>query len=212
MKRTESTNNRLNEIHEHNIDVDSNTVYLHGYIGNDSDDDPGTDFRMANKFMKNLHTLAGKCDQITIHQHNIGGSWDAGIMIYDCISNCKTYVEMICHGSIMSMGTIVLQAADCRVSMPNCDFMFHYGYSGEGSLNHLELQSYAEYDKKLRNKILEIYLSRCKNSEAFKDKNNNQIKTFLRNKLTSKGDWYLSAEEAKYYGFIDKIVGVDSGY
>ena len=36
-----------------------------------------------------------------------------------------------------------------------------------------------------------------------------KIKSFLRRKLESKEDWWLTAEEAVLYGFVDGIVGAE---
>jgi len=55
--------------------------------------------------------------------------------------------------------------------------------------------------------MLNIYADKCyKTSKFFKEKEYNLSKTksYIKRKLHS-GDWYMNAEEAIYYGFIDGI-------
>ena len=67
-----------------------------------------------------------------------------------------------------------------------------------------------EHDRKFLHVMMDIYTRKCVDGEFFKDKFNkkpteNQVKQYLMRKLKS-GDWYLSAKEAVYYGFADRVV------
>lgn len=208
MNRNPHSNDIIEEIHEYCIDIGKNIIYLHGHMTN-VEEDLGTEFRMANRFLKNLLCLDKEDDKITVHQQNIGGEWQSGIMIYDTIKNAQSHVAIVCHGEVMSMGTIIMQAADSIISMPNCHFVFHYGFTGIGEREYTAGHSWAEMEKRQTKKMMEIYSSACTKGEFFKGKTESQVRKFLDTKFKSKGDWHLDPEEAKYYGFIDKIIGID---
>ena len=54
--------------------------------------------------------------------------------------------------------------------------------------------------------MIEIYAERCQRGDYFKERQNNLSKTkaYLKRKLGG-GDWYMTADEAVYYGFVDGI-------
>lgn len=206
-KENDCTGDILKELHEYNIGYDQRTLYLHGNTDN-IDGDSGVEYRMANRLIKNINLLDKDSQKILIHQHNIGGEWESGMMIYDSIITAQSYITMVCHGEVMSMGTVILQAADLRLAMPHCTFMFHFG-SIVADGNYLEVTSYMELQRKRNHQMLDIYADRCMNSSHFKGKKQYHIKKFLDTKFRNKSDWYLDAEEAKSYGFIDGIIGID---
>ena len=155
--------------------------------------------------MKNLAILEKTPADIIVHQYSQGGQFDAGLLIYDAIkaSNCE--ITIVCHGSVMSIATVILQAADWRISMPNCLFMIHDG--GEGTNGtHNQVQSWAEICKKQRELMLNIYAEKCQNGEAFHGLTIAKVKSKLNAILKEKEDWYMTAEEALAYGFIDEII------
>lgn len=201
-------NDILEEIHDYGINVNDRILYLHGLPDTDQEDS-GVEFRMANKFLKNILFLDKQEKAITVHQHNIGGEWQSGMVIFDAISTAKSHISVVCHGEIMSMGTVVLQSADVRYSMPNCHFMFHFGSTGIGHREYISAHSWAEIEKAQTKVMMNMYAKRCANGEFFQDKSEYQIKRFLDSKFKTKGDWHLLPEEAKYYGFIDKLIGLD---
>ena len=208
MVRPININDILEEIHDYCIDIENREIYLHSHSLH-TDDDPGVEFKMANRFIKNLFWLDKNPGTINIHLNSIGGDFYSGLMIYDVVQTSRSHINMICHGEVASIGTVILQAADVRISMPNCNFMLHFGSGSAGDENYINAQSYQESHNKLVSTMLNIYAEKCKNGVFFKGKTKNQIKSFLRNKFKTKGDWYINAVEAQHYGFIDKIVGVD---
>ncbi len=55
--------------------------------------------------------------------------------------------------------------------------------------------------------MVEIYASRCyKTGKFFKEKDYSpsRVESYIKRKLGN-GDWYMSAEEAVNYGFVDGI-------
>lgn len=197
----------LQIIHSHHVDLKERVIFLHSSIDKEHDQDPGVDWRMANFFQKNMYMLDRNPNPITIHQHCIGGEFYPGMMIYDIIKNSASHSNLICHGECMSMGTVILQAADTRISMPNCTFMFHYGSTGGGG-NHLDVKNRMLFEDVMSKQMINIYAERCAVGPYFKDKTLAQIKSFLTTKLKG-GDWFMAPKEAKHYGFIDHILYED---
>ena len=73
----------LHDIQDYCLDVQRRTIFLHGHIS-ESEEDPGVDYRMSSRLIKNLHLLTGiDDDPITIHLQSIGGEWHEGMAIYD---------------------------------------------------------------------------------------------------------------------------------
>ena len=106
------------------------------------------------------------------------------------------------------MSSIILQAADARIMMPNAYFMCHYGNSGSSG-NYLDTQNWAKFEAKILESMIDIYKEKCKKGKYFQDKyqtiNDDKVVKFLSRKMKD-GDWYLSSHEAVYYGFADSVI------
>ncbi len=203
----------LEELHQHNILVETRELFIHGEP-DDASQDSGVEFRMAAKFLKNIRYLEQCSDEpIIIHQHSIGGNWDAGMIIYDAITSSHCHIIFIMHGTACSMGSIVPQAADTRLIMPNCTFMVHTGYTDIGGHTYKQSQSWAEMEKHQTNVMLDIYTSMAIHGPFFQGKTMDEVKVrkFLTAKMDQKEDWWLFAPDVVKYGFADAILG-DVGY
>ena len=206
---TALNNDILQDIHSYGAALNSRDIFLHNFFSGTEDDNPGVDYRMANMFLKNLRTLEKKSsDPITIHMNSIGGSWSDGMVIYDAIIISKCYITIVAYGQAESMSSIILQAGDERLITPNTYFMAHYG-SSDASGDYLSSQNWMQYEKHICDTMLNIYAGRCVKSKFFKEKyvkpDVKKVKNFLSKKLQD-GDWYVTAEEAVYYGFADKVI------
>ncbi len=206
------------EIHVYNILLDEREIFVHGHIdwaGVDSSDDPGVEYRMSNTLMKNLRHLESiNNEPILIHIHTMGGEWFTGMMMYDIISACRTSVIILCHGAIMSMGTIIIQGADRRVIMPSCSFMIHNGTTGIiDSMSYKQGQAWATYEKQQQEVMLKIYTEVCKEGTFFKGQqlDDKGVNDYLNSKMDNKDDWILTARQAVNFGFVDGVLG-DEGY
>jgi len=203
----------VNEMHEFNILLESREIFIHGYIDN-TDDDPGVEYRMSNNFIKNISLLTqlNSTDPIIIHQHSVGGLWSEGMMIYDAIQTCTAPVVMILHGSAISMGSIIPHAADLRVCMPNCWWMVHDGYTEISGCTMKQARSWNEWEQSLSKQMFEIYTSVClEHGKFFKGKSEAQVRSYLKRQLDKKEDWWFTAEESVNLGFADAIWGAE-GY
>jgi len=201
-----STNRDIvGEIHNYGIDVKNREIYINEY--DDSGESAGIDHRMLQTFIKNINLLKNQNKEpITIHMQTSGGCWYSGMGIYDAIKNCKCKTTFIGYGQLCSMGSVIIQSATKRMITPSSIFMCHFG-SSDLTGDYLSSQNYALVDKMNAETMLSIYADKCyKTSKFFKEKEYNLSKTksYIKRKFYS-GDWYMNAEEAVYYGFIDGI-------
>lgn len=135
---------------------------------------------------------------ITIYLNTPGGSWYDGMALYDVIKNCKNHVTVIGLGHVMSMGPIIMQAADERQVHKNCRMLLHYGYDGfEG--NSEDLVQAGKEAKYLQDRMVEVLLARYR--EAKPGGKRQAIVNLLPK------DRYMSPEEFVKYGLADKVVG-----
>lgn len=200
----------VSEIHIYGIDVKKKEIYLNEF--DDSGESAGVDHRMLQNFIKNINILnslnMNKDQPITVHMQTIGGCWYAGMGIYDAVKRSPYDVNIIGYSQICSMGTVIMQSATKRLLTPNSIFMCHFG-SSELSGDYLSSQNFAALDKRNAETMLSIYAEKCHETGEFfleREYNLSKTKQYIKRKLKD-GDWYMSAEEAVYYGFADGLVG-----
>jgi len=204
----------VDEMHRYNILLEAREVFLHGCIEGSEEGDPGVDYRMATNFVKNMALLDRIDDKmpIVVHQHSVGGGWTEGMMIFDAISTCTCSVIMVTHGIAASMGSIIPQAADLRISMPNCWWLIHDGTTDINSDFTVRMaKSWAGWEEITTKQMMSIYAEVCSHGEVYKDKSESQIKLLIRKQLEKKEDWWLSSEDSVRHGFSDAVWGSD-GY
>jgi ATP-dependent Clp protease protease subunit len=180
----------LDRFYDYDIHVESRTIY----IGDDKED--GVNPRTSEFAIKAFHILqqAAPDKEITVYLNSFGGCWFNGIAIYDAIKACPCPVTIYVVGSAMSMGSIILQAADQRIIYPNGTIMVHDGYETRVDDIPKTFQNWAEYSKKSQQIMYEIYAERSGRTPGF-----------WRKKCAS--DLILTAREAKELGLVDSIYG-----
>ncbi len=205
----------LDNVHECDVDPQSNHIYLFGVDrGYDIDgiEEPGVDYVMANRFIKNIQLCmrTNPKKDILIHLKSRGGSWEEGMAIYDAITACPIGVTILNYTHARSMSSIIFQAANKRVMMPNSIFMFHNGTFGiEGTQKAVE-STIKFYSKVSTNTMLEIYAYRMKEpGHKYSDKTITWIKKWLKEQMDKKEDVYLTAIEAVELGLADEIFDYD---
>ena len=199
----------ITDAHNHNVIVNTREIYLNSFISA-NEDDPGVDFRMASTFIKNINMLDTINDKpILIHMYSIGGEWSPGMAMFDAITSCRSFVTILAYGQAASMSSIILQAADLRVMTPYSYFMSHYGSSGFDG-HYLNTQMAAKIEKQFCDQMIDIYSSGLIKSkffkEHYKDGTIEKARNFFMRKLKN-GDWYMTPEEAIYYGLSDAVLG-----
>lgn len=196
----------LYNIHHFSVNTQTREVFLHAPI-DDVTTDCQIDFRCATVFVKNIRYLSSlNNNPITIHMNTIGGCWFDGMAIYDAIQQCGCITNVLIHGAAFSMGTIITQAATNRILTPNSSFLVHEGGDFMGG-TYKEFQSYAEFSKKLREQMVNIFANRCGVGAYFQDRAIKEIKKYIASKLNTKSDWWLDANQTIEYGFADNILG-----
>jgi len=149
----------------------------------------------ANTVIAQLIYLEGKNPDkdIFLYINSPGGSVSAGIAIYDTINYIKCDVSTICIGLAASMGAFLLSSGTKgkRFALPNSEIMIHQPLGGaQGQASDIEIQAKHIKDIKARlNNIL----------------SKNTGKTLKEIEKDTDRDNYMTAEEAKKYGLIDKI-------
>lgn len=156
----------LDKWFDNNVDIYSRTIFI-GSVSKDEHIESGVDAFMAESVIKAMHVLEskGSLEPITILMNNPGGDWYHGMAIYDAIktSNCHCTIKV--YGHAMSMGSIILQAADTRIMMPNSRFMIHYGYNG--SSGHTKIfEKWADEGKRLNHDMENLFLNILLEKEA----------------------------------------------
>ena len=135
---------------------------------------------------------------INIYLNTYGSCIHDMLAIYDEIKKLtKEYVVNIyCVGKIMSVATIIMLAVDLehRFAYPNTTFMYHTLLSGAyGKIKDVEEN--VEESKRLHKLMCQIY----KENTAIPEEKLDEI-------YKCKKDWYITAEQAKKYKVISKIV------
>jgi len=131
---------------------------------------------------------------IKIYINSPGGSVTAGMAIYDTMQYVKCDTSTICIGIAASMGAVLLSAGTKgkRFSLPNSEIMLHQIMGGaEGQAIDVKIR--AEHILKIKDKINKIL-------------SNHTGQSLNKIESDTDRDYFMSAEEAKKYGLIDKII------
>jgi ATP-dependent protease ClpP protease subunit len=206
-----SPDNVVFDVHGYDIDVDANHIYLFGSeeYGLEDQVEPGIEYVIANRFIRNLNILMRKSQEpILVHMKTCGGYWEEGMAIYDAIKMCPNPVTILCYTHARSMSSIILQAADKRVMMPNSTFMFHDGTMGYSGTTKQFLNE-AEQLQKSMITMMEIYVNVMKVQGKLRSWSKKRIFEWLREQMDKKEDVYLSAKQAVQYGFADEVFDGD---
>lgn len=149
----------------------------------------------ANLIIAQLIYLEGKDPDkdIMMYINSPGGSVSAGLAIYDTMNYIKCDVNTICVGMAASMAAVLLSsgAKGKRFALPNSEIMIHQPLGGaQGQASDIAI--HAEHILKTKKKLNKILAG-----------NTNQPLEVIE-KDTDR-DNFLSANEAKSYGLVDKI-------
>lgn len=131
---------------------------------------------------------------IQFYINSPGGSVTSGLAIYDTMQYIKPDVSTICIGMAASMGAFLLSsgAKGKRIALPNSEIMIHQPSGGsQGQATDIQIQ--AEHILKIKKKLNEILADNTGKSLDIIEKD-------------CERDYFMSAEEAKDYGLIDKVI------
>ena len=131
---------------------------------------------------------------IQFYINSPGGSVTSGLAIYDTMPYIKPDVSTICVGMAASMGAFLLSsgAKGKRIALPNSEIMIHQPSGGsQGQATDIQIQ--AEHILKIKKKLNEILAA-------------NTGKDIATIEADCERDHFMSAEEAKEYGLIDRVI------
>lgn len=156
----------------------------------------GIDANVANIIIAQLLFLENENPKkdITMYIQSPGGHVTAGLAIYDTMQYIKPDVSTVCLGMAASMGAVLLAggAKGKRFCLPNAEVMIHQPLGGaEGQASDIEIQ--AKHIIKTKSRLNSILAQHTGQSMQVIEKDTDR-------------DNYMSAEEAKKYGLVDKII------
>ncbi|MDJ1183457.1 ATP-dependent Clp protease proteolytic subunit [Roseofilum casamattae] len=132
---------------------------------------------------------------IYLYINSPGGSVTAGMAIYDTMQHIKSEVITICVGLAASMGAFLLAAGSPgkRLALPHSRIMIHQPLGGVGRRQATDIQIEAQQILRTRSQLNDLLAHHTKQPLEKIEKDTDR-------------DYFLSAEEAKEYGLIDKVI------
>ncbi len=132
---------------------------------------------------------------ISFYINSPGGSVTAGLAIIDTMNHIKNNISTVAVGIAASMGAHILAAGTKgkRFVLPNAEIMIHQPWGGgiEGKVSDIEISA-----KQM-----------IKNKESLnKMFSKNTGKPLAQVEKDMDRDFFMSAEEAKKYGIVDKVL------
>ena len=131
---------------------------------------------------------------IQLYINSPGGSVSAGLAIYDTMQYIKCDVSTICMGLAASMGAFLLAggAKGKRMALPHSEIMIHQP-SGGAKGQATDVQIHAEQMLRIKKQLNEMLAE-------------NTGRTLEEIQRDTERDHFMSAEESKEYGLIDKVI------
>lgn len=133
-------------------------------------------------------------EDIKIYINSPGGSVTSAMALYDTMQHVKADVSTICIGQAASAAAVLLScgAKGKRFSLPNSRVLIHQVMGGaEGQQKDVEIQ--AMEMKRIKNQVNTILSKHTGQPVSKIEKDTDR-------------DYFMTAEEAKKYGIIDKII------
>ncbi len=131
---------------------------------------------------------------INLYINSPGGVVSAGLAIYDTMQYVKCDVATTCMGMAASMGAVLLTAGakGKRSCLPNSRVMIHQPLGGvQGQASDIEIEA------------KEILRIKKNLSQIIADHAGKDLETIIKD---SDRNYWMSAEESKNYGLVDKVM------
>lgn len=133
---------------------------------------------------------------IYLYINSPGGSVTAGMAIYDTMQHIKSDVVTICVGLAASMGAFLLAAGTKgkRLALPHSRIMIHQPLGGvQGRRQASDIEIEAKEILRIRDQLNRIMAHHTDQPLEKIERDTDR-------------DFFMSAEEAKEYGIIDKVI------
>ena len=131
---------------------------------------------------------------INLYINSPGGSVSAGLAIYDTMQFIKPNVSTMCVGQAASMGALLLAGGqkEKRYCLPHSRIMIHQPLGGfQGQASDIDIHA------------REILQARERLNKILSDHTGQSLDTI---KVDTERDNFMSGNEAKDYGLIDKVL------
>jgi ATP-dependent Clp protease, protease subunit len=131
---------------------------------------------------------------ISLYINSPGGVVTAGLAIVDTMNHIKNDVSTVCVGLAASAGALILSAGEKgkRYALPNSEIMIHQPLGGvQGQAADIEIS--AKQILRIRETLNKILA-----------KNTGQPLSRIEKDVDR--DYYMTTEDAKKYGIIDKVI------
>jgi ATP-dependent Clp protease protease subunit len=152
---------------------------------------------VANSIIAQLLYLEHEDPNKDIHFyiHSPGGELHAALAIYDTMQFIKCDVQTIGIGIVASAASVLLAAGakGKRLALPNTEILLHQVMAGPLAGQAVEIEIAAKEIVKLKDRVNKILAKHTGQPLERIEKDTDR-------------DFWLSAEEAKEYGLIDKIL------
>lgn len=131
---------------------------------------------------------------VKLYINSPGGSVTAGLAIYDTMQYIKCDVSTICVGMAASMAAVLLSAGKKgkRFSLPNSEILLHQ-VMGQAGGQAVEIEISAKHIMKIKERLNKILSKHTGQALGNIEKDTDR-------------DFYLTSEDAKEYGIVDKII------
>ncbi|MCK5466777.1 ATP-dependent Clp protease proteolytic subunit [Candidatus Parcubacteria bacterium] len=161
-------------------------IFLSGVINDDT----------ANTIIAQLLFLEKQDEKadVMLYINSPGGVVSSALAIYDTMNYTKCDISTVCVGLAASAASLLLSsgAKSKRFILPNAEVLIHQVMGGaEGQASDIDIS--AKHILKVKDRLNKILA-----------KNTGQLLSKVEK--DSDRDYYMSAEEARKYGIVDKIV------
>ncbi len=131
---------------------------------------------------------------IKLYINSPGGLVTSGLAIYDTMEYIKPDISTICMGQAASAAALLLAAGTPgkRLSLPNANILIHQPMGGaRGQATDVGIQ--ARQIIKIKDRLNDIFVKHTGQSKEKIERDTDR-------------DFYMTAEEARKYGLIDKVI------
>ncbi|MEH0831492.1 ATP-dependent Clp endopeptidase proteolytic subunit ClpP [Anaplasma bovis] len=131
---------------------------------------------------------------ISMYINSPGGVVTAGLSIYDTMQYIKPKVSTLCMGQAASMGSLLLAAGatGMRYALPNSRIMIHQpsgGFQGQATDIEIHAREILEVKKRLNSIFVKHTGKSLESVESSMERDN-----------------FMTADQAKSFGIIDKVI------
>ena len=142
-----------------------------------------------------LHLESEEPDRdISIYINSPGGSVYAGLTIYDAMQFVRPEIQATCVGLAVSMGALLLAGGTKgkRMALPNAKILIHQVSGGfEGQATDIEIQA------------REVISVKRRLEEIIAEHTGQPLERVSKD---MERDYFMTSEEAREYGIIDRVI------